>query len=173
MASIQKVKSGYRAFLYVGGVRDTRTFDTKAEAKVWAAERESHLRKLGIEHGGVRTVGDVFIRYLNDVVPSKRGARWERVRFKKAMSESLAGILLADLKPAHLAAWRDDRLKSVSASTVRREMVLIGAALEVAKREWGWLASNPCREVKKPPEAQHRDRIITDDEQQRICWALA
>jgi integrase len=172
MASFRKLKTGIRAEVCVNSVRDSRMFDTKAEAKAWAAIRETELRHSGIEPGAGLTVGHVFARYLKDVVPLKRGARWERVRLKKAMDEPLAAVPLSEFKPAHLAAWRDDRLAAVKPSSVRREMVLIGSALEVARREWGWLASNPAREVKKPPESQHRDRLITDDEQQRICWAL-
>lgn len=172
MASFRKLKTGYRAELCVAGVRDSRMFDTKAEAKAWAAERESELRKDGIEPSAKRTVGDIFERYMREVVPRKRGARWELVRLKKAMREPIASVSLSMLTPAVLAAWRDARLEEVSSSSVRREMVLIGSALEVARREWGWLKTNPAREVKKPAESQHRDRLITDDEQQRICWAL-
>lgn len=44
MASIQKVKAGYRAFVYVKGCRSSRQFKTKADAKQWALTQEAELQ---------------------------------------------------------------------------------------------------------------------------------
>lgn len=46
MASITKYKNGWRAQLYVGGVRESACFDEKFEAQSWANKREAELRIL-------------------------------------------------------------------------------------------------------------------------------
>lgn len=66
-----------------------------------------------------------------------------------------------DLDAQDLIGWRDARLKEVARSTVLREMTLVGYALETARREWGWLSANPMRDVTKPAEPDHRERIIS------------
>ncbi|MDE1545956.1 GIY-YIG nuclease family protein [Dechloromonas agitata] len=43
MASIAKHKSGWRAQLYVGGVRESAVFDEEFEARAWAKRREGEL----------------------------------------------------------------------------------------------------------------------------------
>lgn len=44
MASITKYRAGYRAQVFVGGVRDSGTFRLKREAEIWAHRREEELR---------------------------------------------------------------------------------------------------------------------------------
>lgn len=172
MASYRKLKTGYRAELCVNGVRESRMFDTKAEAKSWAALRETELRAGKKTLGKVRTVGDILDRYAKEVTPAKRGARWERLRLNLVHRYPLASIKLSALTAADIAAWRDARLKEVAPASVKRELVLIGSAFEVARREWGWLEKNPARDVRKPVAPHGRDRRITEDEIFRVCMAL-
>lgn len=172
MASFRKLKTGYRAELCVKGIRESAMFDTKAEAKTWAAMRETELRKGESKSDAGKTVASMFDRYAKEVTPGKRGARWERLRLNLFHRYPLAKVKLSELSAAHIAAWRDTRLTEVAPASVKRELVLIGAAMEVARREWGWLEKNPCKDVRKPTAPHGRDRRITDDEIFRICMAL-
>lgn len=169
MASIKRHGSRWRAQVYVRGRRDSGVFDTKAEAAAWALEREAEIagRKA---HSG--TVADVLRRYAHDVSPTHRGERWERTRLKRMERDPLAVVPIASLSPADIAAWRERRAQAVSGASVRREMVLLTAALEVARREWGWLRTNPAREVKKPPSPPSRRRRISPDEIDRLTLAF-
>lgn len=171
MASIRKTKTGYRAEVCVRGVRDSRMFDTAKTAKIWAAQRETELRNDPQKVVG-KTVGDVLQRYSREVTPQRKGARWEALRLNLIQRYPLAAVKLADLQPAHLAAWRDTRLKEVAPASVKRELVLIGTALEIARREWGWLSKNPAKDVAKPKSSPPRDRRISADEIDRICLAF-
>lgn len=74
-----------------------------------------------------------------------------------------------DLDVQDLIGRRDARLKEVAPNTVLREMTLVGHALETAHREWGRLSENPMRDVTKPAEPDHRERIISGPE---ICAML-
>ncbi len=50
MASITKTAKGYRAQVYVRGVRDSKSFRTKREAEAWAAAVMVSLPAAGNRH---------------------------------------------------------------------------------------------------------------------------
>ena len=133
-------------------------FTSKTEAQAWAAKIE-----FTATHTPRKTLHDALQRYLETVSTHKKGERWERTRIA-AFKRQLPNRLLAGTTSDALAKWRDERLKSVSTGTVRREMNLFGNILETATVEWGWLDANPFRKVKRPPDGKPRDRVITDDE---------
>lgn len=178
MASIIKRSGVWRVQIYVKGLRDSKTFDTKAAAQAWAVHREAEIRSISGGLGSkTHTVGDVLDQYEKDVSPGKRGARWEILRLrligeKKVEGKPFRTILLADLKPSHISAWRDVRAKEVAGASVSREMSLLSHALLVARKEWGWLVSDPMKDVRRPPDSPPRDRRITDAEIDRITLAL-
>lgn len=176
---------GWRAELYVKGVRDSAVRDTKAEAQAWAVKRESELRSIATGQGSkTHTVGDVLAEYAEKVSPTKRGERWERLRLSLIGNKTVDGrrfgdIRLADLRPAHIAAWRDARLRDIgpkkipiSGASVSREMSLLSHALDVARKEWGWLAADPMKEIKRPAAGPARDRLIAPKEIEAICLSL-
>lgn len=47
-------------------------------------------------------------------------------------------------------------------------MTLLTAVLSVAVREWRLIAVNPCTDVRKPAAPPARDRLVTDDEIERL-----
>ncbi|MFV8526709.1 tyrosine-type recombinase/integrase [Ralstonia pseudosolanacearum] len=178
MASIQKVATGWRAQISVKGQRDDRTFDTKSVAQEWAVRREAELRSIqGGQGSKTHTVGDVLDEYQKSVSPTKRGSRWEILRLdligrKKIEGKPFREIRLADLRPQHIAAWRDVRAREVAGSSVSREMSLLSHALEVARKEWGWLVTDPMKDVRRPPDNPPRQRLVSDNEIERITLAL-
>ncbi len=186
MASILKTATGWRVQLTVKGARDSRMFDTKAQAQEWAVKREAEMRSIDGGMGSkTHTVGDVLDQYQKTVSPTKRGERWEKLRLELIGKKVVEGkpfrdIRLADLKPHHIAAWRDARARDtvpgsgakISGSSVSREMSLLSHALEVARKEWGWLIADPMKEVRRPPDNPPRDRLISDKEIEKITLAL-
>lgn len=167
MASIRKHGDGWRAQVARKGIRKSRIFPTRQEAKDWAARAEFEILN-GDKVAAKTPLGDVLDRYAREVSPSKRGHRWELVRLGKLGRDRIARITLADLKPSDLADWRDRRLREVSGATVRREMILLGAVFKVARQEWGLLSKSPMEGVKRPPSSRPRDRRPTDDEIERM-----
>jgi integrase len=172
MASFQKRPTGWRVELQVKGHRECRTFDTKAQAQAWVALRETELRQ-AIQTGVItgKTVLDALERYACEVSPTKRGQRWEVLRLKLIGRMPLADIKLSDLKPEHIAYWRDQRLTSVSGATVNRELSLLSHVFAIAAKEWRWLLKSPTSDVRRPKESPPRDRLITSDEISRILLA--
>ncbi len=68
--------------------------------------------------------------------------------------------------------WRDRRLREVSGATVNRELNLISSVFERARKEWGWCVTNPVRDISRPKKPRPRDRRISDDEIERVLYAL-
>ena len=182
MATIRQRGARYRADVKLGGVRDSRTFPTKSEARAWAAARERELTA-GVRGSTRHTLQAALERYAREVSPTHRGARWERVRIAKMVRE-FPGVNrpLRDLTAEDVSRWRDDRLRAVTArgtpiasASVAREHQLLRAVLAHARREWGYLTVDKLAELKgprKPPAGRPRTRRPTDDEVERIVAAL-
>lgn len=169
MASIYKHGKGWRAQVYVNGVRESGTFDTKAQAAAWSLEREAQLSGMKLPD---KTMRDALERYRDEVSPDKDGHKWERTRLDSMAAMPLGRRPMASLSPTDIADWRDARLKSVTPATVLREMNLLRSVIEVARRDWGWIRSNPLKEVRKPKAPPSRKRRVSDDEIRRLSSAL-
>lgn len=168
MATFRKRNGRWYAEIYRKGNRKGKTFHTKAEAIQWAAAEEREASAL-IPN---KLVSDVLDRYSEEVSVTKRGVRWEQIRLKMIEKDDLAKVHLRDLDQSHISAWRDRRLRSVSAESVRREWSLLSNVFSVAMNEWKWLAQHPMKGVKRPAPAQPRTRRVDDDEISRLSLAL-
>lgn len=178
MAYIRKRGSAWSAEVSRKGpdgitVRDTATFDTRAEASAWSDKREREITTGKVVVPSSMTFGDLVSRYAENVSPTKPGCRWEQVRIAAlTRDDPIATVRLADLDARHTSAWRDRRLREVAESTVRREWSLLSGACTVAIREWKLLERNPFEGVRRPKSAPHRDRRISDEEIERLLWCL-
>lgn len=82
------------------------------------------------------TLGDLLRRYGDEVSPTKKGGDLEVVRIKALCRKRIAKFAVGNLTTQVFAAFRDDRLKEVTGSTVNREFNLIHHVLEIARKEW-------------------------------------
>ena len=168
MATIRARGKRWQAEVYRHGQRRAKSFDTKSEARAWAAREVTAIDVLhakgAFAEGHGRTFRDLLTRYQAEVTPAKRGARHETLRIDALLRDELADVTLAEIDAPHIAAWRDRRLGSVTGPSVRREMTVINAACVVAVREWKWLTANPCTGVTRPKDSDARERRISDRE---------
>lgn len=169
MASIRKRGQVWRAELYRGGQRESATFPTKQQAAAWAHQREAEL---GGERLPQHTVKEALARYAREESPKHKGEQWETVRLRALERDPLAAVKLPMLRASHVADWRERRLAAVSGASVARELTLLKSVFEVARKEWGWLHTNPASDVKKPATPASRKRRITQDEIDRLALAL-
>ncbi len=172
MPTYRRRGTNWRAEIARAGQRESATFPTKAKAEAWAKARERDIMAGQAGPGLRRPLRDALLRYSDHVSPTKRGARWERIRLAGMARDAVADVLLAELVAPHIAAWRDRRLAQVSGASVAREFNLLRSVLEVARREWQWIRDNPCKEVRKPAARPPRTRRISDDEAGRIVRAM-
>lgn len=156
------------------GVRDARTFVSKAEAKAWAAARELEILRAGGDRKGKgKTLHGAIDRFLKDEWPKRGSNRNEKARLNRFKQEGeLPDIDILKIGPEHVSAWRDTRLKKVKGASVRRDMNLLKTVLETARRDWGWLDVNPMADVKRPAPSPDRNRLLTDAEIQAVvAWS--
>lgn len=175
MATPKKTPQGtWRIQIEVRGVRESYTGPTKRDATEWAAKRSTEIRAVNTGKAGtVKTLRDAMRRYAEEVSPTKRGERWEVIRLAAFERQGLPLTRTLDkLTTADLIAWRDSRLAVNARGSVLRDMTLLGTVLEVARREWQWIDSNPMRDVRRPANPDHRQRVISGTEVRRMLRAL-
>lgn len=161
MATFKKRPNGtWRAeIVRVGIPYQTKDgFRTRRLAEEWA-----HPIEFAAKNTPRKTLHEAVQRYQETVCVHHKGERWERTRIA-AFKRQLPDRLLTSVTSDALSRWRDERLKTVSTGTVRREMSLFGAILQTTTVEWGWIEANPFKRVKRPPEGKPKDRVISDDE---------
>jgi len=178
MATPKKTTTGrWWIQIEIAGVRDSDTFDTKAQATIWAAQRSTELRqakKAG--PGKTKTLADALARYSEEISPTKKGARAEQIRLIAFTGSDHAPLpvtrKIAQITPEDLGAWRDARLLRVQPGSVLREMTTLATVFEAARREWRWIESNPMRDVRRPAQPKHRERTLTPGEIRGMLRAL-
>lgn len=176
MATYEKRGSSYRFQTMVNGVRHSKTFATKAEGNLWAANIEAAPNRRKLER---HTLAEALKKYETEVAPTMtgdRGPEWYANHCKRLAKYPLAKMQLQDIQRApDLTGWREARLKTkvrtkegepartVSNATVNRQMKILRAVFEKAI-EWGWLHVNPARGLKRLTEEAARKRRISEKE---------
>ena len=175
MASFLKRGDRWRVLIRPAGKKSmSKTFDRLTDAKAWAREIEGQVDKTGgsafNQLKALRLV-DLMQRFADEVSPKRKGWRWEIVRLKALRREDWAQLTLADDISDALRVWRDRRLagspgcKPVKASTVNRDLNLLGGMFSYAMKEWNLkLTINPAHRVQRPPEKGGERDVIWSKE---------
>lgn len=137
----------------------------------WATAVEAECRAGTVGTVPNKTFAELLQRYKREVTPTKAGAAWEERRIDALLKDPLVSKRLVVLDQTHFAEWRDRRMAVVSAASVLRDWGLMSAACTKAINEWKWLYKHPMRGVDLPPEPEHRDRLISEEEIARLCFA--
>lgn len=170
MASIRKHGKRWRAEVQKQGVRRSKVFPTRQEAKDWAARAEYEIQNADAL-ATKEPFGNLLSRYAREVSPTKRGSRREIICLERMARDPLAKIAVADLTPASFADWRDRRLREVKPASVLREINILNAVINRAVKEWGLLSSNPLASIQRPRKPPARDRLPTADEIERMRYS--
>lgn len=109
---------------------------------------------------------------MSEVTPTMKGASEDLIRLKALLRHPIVQLSMANLTPARIATYRDERLKQVSAGTVIRELAYFSAIINHARREWGINSANPVNMVKKPANPPSRGRVLSCDEIEILLKAL-
>ena len=145
------------------------TFATKRDAKDFVAIKESEMVRREFQDyrdSDKITLKDLLLRYRDEVTkkdPLGDNAEWHRL--SKLARHELAAHSITRLKPSHLAAYREERLKGekpVKPATVKSELDLISKVIKVARREWDLaLPKNVATGewVKRPKLGRESERV--------------
>ncbi|QBE64280.1 tyrosine-type recombinase/integrase [Pseudoduganella lutea] len=176
MASIRQRSGTWQARVRRKGYPDeVASFKTKTEAQTWARSIESAM-----EHGSHQSIqaakdvllSDILQRYRNEVTPSKRGAQREAEGIQFMLRQKIASYSMLNLTPGVVAAYRDERLRTVGAGTIIRELSILSGIISHARKEWGLPTANPCALVRKPQTPPGRTRLLTSEEEARLLAEL-
>jgi integrase len=170
MASIRKRAGKWQVQVRRNGYPPvTKTFTLKSDAQTWARQTETEVdqNSLPINRKELEriTLADLLCRYNETVTVHKKGKAEETIRLNAFLRQDFAAYKLSALTPHQFSHYRDARLKIVGAGTVLRELSLLQAVLEVARKEWGIpILENPVRAIRKPKAPMARDRRLQDGE---------
>ncbi len=164
MATIRKRHGKWQIQIRRKGNRPVaKTFLAREDALRWAREQE-RAADLGDALRPVKTTAPMLFsqlmeRYEAEVLPQKRSS--SDIFHLRPIKAAVGLKTTRELAPSDLAAFRDLRLKEVSPSTVRREMILFLSVMSVANREWGeHFQLDGFKAVKKPAAARGRERRV-------------
>lgn len=176
MASIRQRSGKWQARIRRKGYPDeVASFKTKTEAQTWARSIESAMDQGS--HQSIQSAKDILLadilqRYMNEVTPSKRGAQREAEGIQFMLRQKMASYSMTNLTPAVIAAYRDERLKTVGAGTIIRELSILSGIISHARKEWSLPTANPCALVRKPASPPGRSRLLTKEEEARLIDEL-
>ena len=178
MATIYKRNKKWHALIRRKGFKTTdKSFDTRKHATIWARDIEGKFdRGLldDITRASRITMCELFNRYRSETENTKRNSRCEAYMLKM-LNDRLGHLTLNRLTREVVAQFRDQRLcEGKSASTVRNNIHLLSAVVNMAITDWGYeLPYNPVRRIKKPQVCNARDRRLEPGEEQRLLEVAA
>jgi len=155
----------------------TKTFTSRVDAEAWAAVTESEMvrgvfqDRTEAEH---TTVGDVIKQFTVEYAPfhyRKREDKKEAWRYQCAhLKEKLGSYSLATLDQKLVSGYRNERLKDVSESTVRKELYMLSKVIRFAEVEAGIALprGNPVLKIRKPSDGKSRDRRLSAEEWSKL-----
>ncbi|MGN6579730.1 MAG: site-specific integrase [Bordetella sp.] len=155
-----------------------RTFDSKQLGQQWARRIESEMDAsvyLDRTDGERTTLGEGLDRYLREVVPTKTSPDQEKGRVQRWKQHSLSYRMMASLRGADFARYRDERRAAGKAeNTIRLELQLVNHLYETARKEWGMEGlMNPLKNIRKPSGSKARDRRLQSGEYEALRTYLA
>lgn len=153
----------------------TKTFNTRVEAENWAMITESEMVRGVFEsraEAEATTLYEALGRYASEISKEKKGYAQELVRIKRWQLDPLAKRSLASLKGSDFARWRDARLKTVTPSTMRRDLSIIAHLYTICNKEWDMPTPSPTKSIRMPSIQNARNRRLEDGEEERLMNAL-
>jgi|ETNmetMinimDraft_18_1059904.scaffolds.fasta_scaffold02115_6 integrase len=146
----------------------TKTFTSREAAKSWTKATEIRMERGEFNPDSSITVEELIKRYAKEVVPKQSGSNPALYRCN-TLRRMLGKHRVAELTPAILASYRDERLQTIQPNSLRREFGLLSAAINTAVIDWGIsIPSNPVQFVRVPKFDDRRDRRLEDGEEEKL-----
>lgn len=177
MATIRKHRNKYQVQIRRKGTSPiTKTFALLADAKEWARhqERLADRGELGPDRKELEkvTLADLVQRYLNEVIPGKKGAEIEGIMLEAFLRHRICKKHLSELTTADFATYRDERLKTITSKSLKRQLSPLSNMFEVARMDWRLpLRSNPLRDLSLKVKDNKRDRRLREGELDKLLVA--
>lgn len=149
-----------------------KSFISKYDAQRWARETE-RLIEMGqfvdTSEANKTTLRQLIERYGREVSPNKRSAS-DKYLIKNIFNHAtFIDKPLTHVSSSDIAEFRDARLKTISASSVNRELSIISDTINTAITEWNcYIAESPVKAGLRCKENPKRIRRLKDNEYQLL-----
>ncbi|MDA8631159.1 site-specific integrase [Litoricolaceae bacterium] len=177
MGSMRKRNHQWNAQVRIKGWQQlSRTFKTKQQAKEWIQETELAIRSkaTGVSERPNLTLSEACDIYGRTISTNHKGQAVENHRLAKFASSPIGCLELKKIQRHQIQSYFEMRSNTVSASTIRREFLLLKRLLTVAIERWNVpITAHPMRHMTTPPNASNRTRRITEQEWQQISKAAS
>ena len=167
MANIRMRQGRYQAQVRrYGYPQATKTFTSITEAKKWAKATEIDMERQQFSPKINMTVVEMLEKYEQICLPTHNGADISEKYRVKMLKDYFGAMPLDQLTPAHLARYRDVRLKTVQPITVQRDFTVLRSAISTAMIEWDIpLKQNPVSRIRFRNVDKPRDRVMDGAEE--------
>lgn len=165
MATIRRRRDKWQVHIRRLGLRPiSRSFHVLKDAEAWARHMEvqADRRDLPPDRKELErvTLGELVERYRTTVSMKKRSYDKERYFLKVFGDHPLCRKFISEITTADFAAYRDERIRDVKPTSLKRELAPIQNLFEIARKEWGLpLRENPLDKlpIKVPDNMLTRD----------------
>ncbi|MBF9046035.1 tyrosine-type recombinase/integrase [Rhodobacterales bacterium LSUCC0031] len=175
MPTIRKRNGKFQVQVRIAGQFMSRTFDTRTQAFAWGQETEKDILSggYGAQSYTPANLAEVLRRYIRDCTPRKADPKAERYVLEAMLKEPWSQMPLCKVRTAHIAHYRDERLKTVKPSTLKRQIGILRTACLTAQREWAWQVPTKFVTSVKLPAVQETviRRITAQDEHDLLSAA--
>ena len=178
MGCVRKRGKSWNAQVRIAGWRSfTKSFKSKSDAKLWIDELERKLHSAPIPDIPIDrkiALGELLIKYADEVSPSHKGCVAETCRLKSIARRWIGELDIRYLTKQHFIQYRDDRITVVTGSSVGSELALMKRVLDTAVKKWGYgIPYNPIKDIEFPKGSTARTRRLLGDEKERLLTAAS
>ena len=181
MSSVWKEKRGkwkgkWRALVSPNHQSISKSFFSKGSASAWAKEIERKIEKESYEDfrdSASITLGDLIIRYRDEITPNKKGAQEETYKLNFLSRHPIAKTKILRLTTRKVLEFKKDISEGRKPATINKYIHYIYTIWETAKLNWGITLpqNNPTALVKREKVMTKIDRILTKEEYQNLLRA--
>ena len=175
---LRKRNNKWQCLINYKGYRIGKTFIRKQEAQKWALKTKTQLESNSFQDTSclaTMKLKDLLKLYYEKYKTKVRRPKYLQYATNLLCRQKIGNITLIKLNSRHVADFRDERLRvGKSPSTVKKYLGLISRAYKVGKRELDLpLQHNPVASITKPREPHGRERVLTDEELNRLLEAAS
>ena len=183
MASITRRNNRYVVDINSGGVRKSKTFELRRDAKRWADETEKQIKAGAYNPASDRTFKDVADQYyftMRKIKPLGKTKQQVIGRISQADGNNLGHHIVTEMTAQDFIAFAVNRSQTCKPSTVLGDIVYAGEVLKTAEAMWDEKVNiaefnKAVKQLKKIGvigESEERDQRCSDDQLEEILSQL-
>jgi len=150
-----------------------KTFETKADAEVWARQIENEIDRgvfVSRYEAERTTLHEALERYIQECIPRLAHVYRETMRARGLQRRAIASRLLSSIRAKDISDFiRERTSEGMSGNTIRLDINVISRLFNIASSAWGMESLvNPVGKIQKPKVSKGRERRFEDGEEEKL-----